>query len=163
MSRYLIVLLVLLLGACASTDRQDADSAYRTPDTAPTAPGAGQEFALRALGYIGVPYRWGGVSPNTGFDCSGLIRYVYSQLTGQSLPYNSYQLSGIGDTVDREQLQPGDLVFFNTMRQPFSHVGIYLGDARFVHAPSTGGHVKISNMNNRYWQHRYNGARRLPI
>lgn len=125
--------------------------------------GQAQEFALRALSFIGVRYKWGGNSPDTGFDCSGLIRYVYSQITGRALPHNAQDLSQVGQNVDRSELQPGDLVFFNTLRKPFSHVGIYLGESRFVHAPSRGGAVEIVDMSQRYWQNRYNGARRLPI
>lgn len=122
-----------------------------------------QEIVLRALSFIGVRYKWGGTSPDSGFDCSGLIRYVYSQVTGQPFPYNSQEMSRVGDTVERTELQPGDLVFFNTLRRPYSHVGIYLGESRFVHAPSRGGRVEISDMSNRYWKSRYNGARRLPL
>jgi len=122
-----------------------------------------QEVALRALSFIGVRYKYGGSSPDTGFDCSGLIRYVFNQVTGKSLPGNAREISQVGASIDRTELQPGDLVFFNTLRRPFSHVGIYLGDSRFVHAPSRGGKVEIVNMTDRYWQTRYNGARRLSI
>ncbi len=122
-----------------------------------------QEVALRALGFIGVRYRWGGNSPDTGFDCSGLIRYVYHQVTGRFLPASAREISEVGTRIDTSELRPGDLVFFNTLRRPFSHVGIYLGDARFVHAPSRGGRVEIVNMTDRYWQQRFNGARRLVI
>lgn len=122
-----------------------------------------QELALRALGFIGVPYKWGGSSPDTGFDCSGLIRFLYAQITGQSLQGNAAEISRVGAVIDKSELQPGDLVFFNTLRRPFSHVGIYLGDSRFVHAPSRGGAVEIVDMSQRYWKNRYNGARRLPI
>lgn len=133
------------------------------PSAAEGVLGHAQEFALRALSFIGVRYKWGGNSPDTGFDCSGLIRYVYSQITGQALPHTAHDLSRVGETVDRTELQPGDLVFFNTLRRPFSHVGIYLGESRFVHSPSRGGAVEIVDMSQRYWQSRYNGARRLPI
>jgi cell wall-associated NlpC family hydrolase len=122
-----------------------------------------QELALRALGFIGVPYKWGGSSPDTGFDCSGLIRFLYAQITGQALQGNAAEISRVGEIIDKSELQPGDLVFFNTLRRPFSHVGIYLGDSRFVHAPSRGGAVEIVDMSQRYWKSRYNGARRLPI
>jgi cell wall-associated NlpC family hydrolase len=125
--------------------------------------GQAQEIVLRALSFIGVRYKWGGTSPDTGFDCSGLIRYVYSQVTGKSLPGNAKEISQVGESIDRSELQPGDLVFFNTLRRPFSHVGIYLGDSRFVHAPSRGGKVEIVDMTDRYWKTRYNGARRLAI
>lgn len=122
-----------------------------------------QELAMRALGFIGVRYKWGGSSPDTGFDCSGLIRYLYAQITGQTLQGNAAEISRVGAVIDKSELQPGDLVFFNTLRRPFSHVGIYLGDSRFVHAPSRGGAVEIVDMSQRYWKNRYNGARRLPI
>lgn len=122
-----------------------------------------QELAMRALGFIGVRYKWGGSSPDTGFDCSGLIRYLYAQITGQSLQGNAAEISRVGEVIDKSELQPGDLVFFNTLRRPFSHVGIYLGNSRFVHAPSRGGSVEIVDMSQRYWKSRFNGARRLPI
>lgn len=122
-----------------------------------------QEVALRALSFIGVRYKYGGSTPDTGFDCSGLIRYVFNQVTGKSLPGNAREISQVGASIDRTELQPGDLVFFNTLRRPFSHVGIYLGESRFVHAPSRGGKVEIVDMTERYWQTRYNGARRLAI
>ena len=122
-----------------------------------------QEIVLRALSFIGVRYKYGGTTPDTGFDCSGLIRYVFTQATGKSLPGNAREISQVGASIDRTELQPGDLVFFNTLRRPFSHVGIYLGDSRFVHAPSRGGKVEIVDMSERYWQTRYNGARRLAI
>jgi cell wall-associated NlpC family hydrolase len=125
--------------------------------------GQAQEVALRALSFIGVRYKWGGSSPDSGFDCSGLIRYVFGQVTGKSLPGNAKEISQVGESIDRTELRPGDLVFFNTLRRPFSHVGIYLGESRFVHAPSRGGKVEIVDMTERYWQSRYNGARRLSI
>ena len=84
-------------------------------------------------------------------------------MPGRPLPYNAYGLARIAQAIDDSELQPGDLVFFHTLSEPFSHVGIYLGDARFLHAPSSGSTVRISDMNNRYWTSRYNGARRLPI
>ncbi|MGA0033690.1 MAG: C40 family peptidase [Burkholderiales bacterium] len=165
MSRYLAAMMLTLLGACASAPGPVAPSRIIVPDSSSVtpAPGAGREFALRALGFFGVPYRWGGTTPEQGFDCSGLIRYVYEQMTGRPLPYNAYGLARFGRTVDDTELQPGDLVFFNTLRTPYSHVGIYLGEARFLHAPSSGSTVQIADMNNRYWNARYNGARRLPI
>lgn len=125
--------------------------------------GQAQEVALRALSFIGVRYKWGGSSPDSGFDCSGLIRYVFGQVTGKSLPGNAKEISQVGESIDRSELRPGDLVFFNTLRRPFSHVGIYLGESRFVHAPSRGGKVEIVDMTERYWQTRYDGARRLAI
>jgi cell wall-associated NlpC family hydrolase len=159
----LIAMALLPLPAYADDNGNPPSFALSAPSAADSVLGHAQEFALRALSFIGVRYKWGGNSPDTGFDCSGLIRYVYSQITGQALPHNAKDLSQVGENIDRTELQPGDLVFFNTLRKPFSHVGIYLGDSRFVHAPSRGGSVEIVDMSQRYWKNRYNGARRLPI
>lgn len=159
----LIALVLLSAPAMADDTGQPPAFAETAPAAADTMFGQAQEVVLRALSFIGVRYKWGGTSPDTGFDCSGLIRYVYGQVTGQALPYNAQEMSRVGETVDRSELRAGDLVFFNTLRRPFSHVGIYLGDSRFVHAPSRGGQVEIVDMSNRYWKNRYNGARRLPI
>lgn len=120
-----------------------------------------RELALQAIGFLGIDYKYGGDSPETGFDCSGLVHYVFSQVTGLMLPRNAQDISRVGEDITRDELQPGDLVFFNTLRRPFSHVGIYLGGHRFIHAPSRGGQVEIVNMTSRYWQKRYNGARRI--
>ena len=122
-----------------------------------------RELALNALSHVGVPYRFGGSSPETGFDCSGLVQYVYSRGAGVALPRNTQSLSAIGAPVEAEALAPGDLVFFDTLRRPYSHVGIYLGDYRFIHAPTTGGQVELVDLRDRYWQSRYNGARRLEL
>ena len=122
-----------------------------------------RELAFHALSHIGVPYRYGGTSPDMGFDCSGLVQYVYSRGAGVALPRDTQALSAVGAPVPTDALEPGDLVFFDTMRRPYSHVGIYLGDQRFIHAPTTGGHVELVDMRARYWQTRYNGARRLDL
>jgi cell wall-associated NlpC family hydrolase len=156
-----IILLALLPLSAMANDSSEATAPTVTADSGML--GQAQEVVLRALSFIGVRYKWGGASPDTGFDCSGLIRYVYNQVTGQSLPGNAQEISRVGETVERAELLPGDLVFFNTLRRPFSHVGIYLGDSRFVHAPSRGGKVEIVDMSERYWKTRYNGARRLAI
>lgn len=120
-----------------------------------------EELALRALSHVGVSYRRGGESPQTGFDCSGLVRHVVYETLGLVLPRTSRDISRLGETVRREELRPGDLVFFNTLRRGFSHVGIYLGEHRFVHAPASGGEVRIEDMRQSYWAKRFNGARRL--
>jgi cell wall-associated NlpC family hydrolase len=115
----------------------------------------------RALDFIGIRYKRGGSSPETGFDCSGFVRYVYNETLGLVLPHNAKAISQSGELVDKHELKPGDLVFFNTMRRTFSHVGIYLGDNLFVHAPRSGARVRIEDMSDRYWSRRYNGARRI--
>ena len=120
-----------------------------------------QEIILQAMSLIGVRYRWGGNTPETGLDCSGFIRHVFQQSANVLLPRTAYAMSQIGQSIDRDELQPGDLVFFNTLRRQFSHVGIYLGDNRFIHAPSTGKTITVANMKQKYWHARYNGARRV--
>ncbi|MEW6165724.1 MAG: C40 family peptidase [Pseudomonadota bacterium] len=116
-----------------------------------------------ALGYLGIRYRRGGSSPETGFDCSGFVRHVFNESVGRVLPHSAAAISKEGTRVEKAELQPGDLVFFNTMRKAFSHVGIYLGDSLFVHAPRSGGQVRIEDMTDRYWSRRYNGARRVAL
>ena len=120
-----------------------------------------QELVVRALSFVGVNYRRGGESPETGFDCSGLVRHVFRESLGLALPRTSRDISRVGETIHREALQPGDLVFFNTLRHGFSHVGIYLGEHRFVHAPASGGEVRVEDMRLNYWSKRFNGARRI--
>jgi cell wall-associated NlpC family hydrolase len=122
-----------------------------------------RELALQALGFLGVRYKYGGSSPDTGFDCSGLVRYVVGQAVGLVLPRDARAISELGSQVSTDELQPGDLVFFNTMRKPYSHVGIYVGDHRFIHAPASGGTVELVNMTAHYWKTRFNGARRLSL
>lgn len=114
-----------------------------------------------ALSLIGVDYRFGGNTPDQGLDCSGLIRYVFQQATGISLPRSAREQARVGESIKRDDLQPGDLVFFNTRRFQFSHVGLYIGDNRFIHAPSSGGAVEVVNLDNHYWQKAFNGARRI--
>lgn len=121
------------------------------------------DLVLNAMSQMGVPYKWGGAAPESGFDCSGFVQFVVRQATGILLPRSSFDQVRHGQSIDKEELQPGDLVFFNTLRAPFSHVGIYIGENRFIHAPSRGKSVEIVDFTNSYWQKRYNGARRLPL
>lgn len=118
-------------------------------------------LAAYALNYLGVRYRMGGSSPEAGFDCSGLVGYVSREVLGLQLPRRAEEMSRMGDPIGIRDLQPGDLVFYNTLRRKYSHVGIYLGDGRFVHSPSAGGVVRIESMDLTYWKKRFNGARRL--
>jgi cell wall-associated NlpC family hydrolase len=120
-----------------------------------------RELVMHTLALIGVNYKYGGGSPDGGFDCSGLVSHVFQEVIGLTLPRDSQSMSRVGQKVDKTELQPGDLVFFNTRRRPFSHVGIYIGEERFVHAPSRGRDVEVSNLRSRYWNTRYNGARRM--
>lgn len=121
----------------------------------------GAEVVLRALSLLGVSYRFGGNTPETGLDCSGLVRLVFSDAVAMPLPRRSEEMSRLGDRVSPTELQPGDLVFFNTLRRAFSHVGIYIGNGQFVHAPSTGGTIRVEQLGKSYWTSRFNGARRL--
>jgi cell wall-associated NlpC family hydrolase len=120
-----------------------------------------QDVAIYALGLIGIDYRFGGSTPENGLDCSGLVHHVFQHVTGVVLPRTSKEMSGVGSKIRIDELRPGDLVFFNTRRFSFSHVGIYLGDHRFVHAPSPGGEVEIATLSASYWHARFDGARRL--
>lgn len=115
----------------------------------------------RALSLRGTRYRAGGASPETGFDCSGFVGYLYRDILGFQLPRSANEIWRFGKRVEREELRPGDLVFYNTLKRPFSHVGIYLGDNQFVHAPASGGSVRVVNMDDRYWAARWNGAKRV--
>ena len=114
-----------------------------------------------ALDLIGVRYKYGGATPSSGLDCSGLVKYVFEQVTGVTLPRSARDQAKVGEKVNLDALQPGDLVFFNTRRHAFSHVGIYLGDNSFIHSPNRRGSVIVANIDGQYWRKRFNGARRL--
>ena len=119
------------------------------------------DLVLNAMGFLGVPYRRGGSSADTGFDCSGFVRAMYEQTIGLVLPRRANEQAAATQTIDRRDLQPGDLVFFNTMRQAFSHVGIYVGEGKFIHSPKPGAQVRVEDMGIAYWAHRFDGARRV--
>ncbi len=114
-----------------------------------------------AMGFLGVPYRRGGNSAETGFDCSGFVRATYAKTIGLMLPRRADEQAAATDKIDKSELKPGDLVFFNTMRRAFSHVGIYLGDGKFIHSPRSGAQVRVEDMGSSYWQRRFDGARRV--
>lgn len=113
------------------------------------------------MSLVGVLYRWAGNTPTTGFDCSGLVQYVVARAADVKLPRTTAEISQRGSPVDPGQIAPGDLVFFNTMGRPHSHVGIYVGKLRFVNAPSTGGVVRLDYLTNPYWAKRFDGIRRV--
>jgi cell wall-associated NlpC family hydrolase len=170
MQKFLTVLLVALCGFVVSAHADETPSLPLQSSLTLAAPPAsmmsravdGVQATLdEALELLGIRYKRGGSSPDSGFDCSGFVRYVFSESLGLSLPHNAAAISQSGERVEKKELQPGDLVFFNTMRRAFSHVGIYLGDNRFVHAPRSGARVRIEDMDDRYWSRRYNGARRI--
>jgi cell wall-associated NlpC family hydrolase len=122
---------------------------------------AADSVVLQALTLLGVSYQHAGKIPQIGFDCSGLVRYVYHEAHGIELPNTAGELARQGKKVERDALQPGDLVFYNTLHRTNSHVGIYLGENRFIHAPSPGRDVRIEDMSARYWVTRFDGARRI--
>ncbi len=119
------------------------------------------EVLMSAMSLEGIKYKYGGSSPETGFDCSGFVGYVYHKAANLKLPRTSRGISRVGQNINQSQLQAGDLVFFNTMKRSYSHVGIYVGDGRFIHAPRKGSFVRIESMQTSYWKNRFNGARRL--
>ena len=122
---------------------------------------AAGEIVVSAMGFLGLPYKRGGNSFDTGFDCSGFVKALYAQTLGKVLPRTSAEQAAQTTTIEKAELQPGDLVFFNTMRRAFSHVGIYIGEGKFIHSPKPGAQVRIEDMNVGYWDKRYNGARRV--
>nr|WP_314900328.1 C40 family peptidase [uncultured Deefgea sp.] len=120
-----------------------------------------QDLLLSAMSLIGVKYTWGGNTPESGLDCSGFIRYVFQNSMNMTLPRTAVEMAQAGKTIDKTELKPGDLVFFNTLGRTFSHVGIYLGDNRFIHSPRAGRSVEVANMGQNYWTSRFTGARRI--
>lgn len=121
------------------------------------------ELIFRSVELLGLEYRYGGSTPAQGLDCSGFIRHIFREALGLTLPRRSDEMSQIGVPLRREQLRPGDLVFFNTLRRQYSHVGLYVGGDRFVHAPSTGNVIRIEPMTTPYWMKRFDGGRRIPL
>ena len=146
----------LLLGGCSTPPAPAPvrpQASYLTDDQA-------HDIAIHALGLVGTPYRYGGNTPESGFDCSGLIGYVYRHRVGTAPPRTVAQLSGWGQPVDTSELRSGDLVVFGPGRTP-THAGIYVGEGRFVHAPSSGGTVRLDHLQSRHWS-RQNPAFRRP-
>lgn len=121
------------------------------------------ELVVTSMGFLGVPYRRGGNTAETGFDCSGFVKAMYEQTVGLVLPRKAEQQAAATQVIDKHDLRPGDLVFFNTLRRAFSHVGIYVGEGRFIHSPKPGAEVRLESMNGSYWQRRFDGARRVRL
>lgn len=119
------------------------------------------DLLLQAMSLMGVAYRFGGSSPETGLDCSGFIQYVFRKSLRVNLPRTSAEMARAGRVIERDELAPGDLVFYNTRGFQYSHVGLYLGGNKFIHSPRTGKSVEVVNMTNSYWSQRFNGARRV--
>jgi hypothetical protein len=156
--RYLLALgFSMLIAACGSVP----PSAERPApfDGRPAASEKGNEVALFALGLIDTGYRFGGKNPDAGLDCSGMVSYIFSRAAGLRIAGSAADMARLGRVVERSRLRPGDLVFFNTRNSPFSHVGVYIGDDRFVHAPSSNGRVRIDRLNASYYAQRFELAR----
>ncbi len=144
-------------GAAVTQGEQGQDSANKGPAWSSTA----QEIILHAISQTGVKYKYGGINPDSGFDCSGFVRYVFQQAANLTLPHGARAISQVGTKISKDELQPGDLVFFNTLRSVTSHVGIYVGNNRFIHSPSAGGTISVTDMNDAYWAKRFTGARHI--
>ncbi|WP_250481533.1 NlpC/P60 family protein [Caballeronia sp. NCTM5] len=167
------LLVTVMLAACGSAPQQTArkpaasTSANRTYSPPPGFPKfvdhsvGREEISIQAMSLVGVPYRWGGNTPDAGFDCSGLVRYVVDRAASVNLPRTTADMSSRGESVEPDEIAPGDLIFFNTTGRPHSHVGIYVGKLRFVNAPSTGGTVRLDYLTNPYWAKRFDGIRRV--
>jgi cell wall-associated NlpC family hydrolase len=119
------------------------------------------DLVSAAIGFLGIPYLRGGNSAETGFDCSGFVRAIYKETIGLVLPRSADQQANATQKIDKSELKPGDLVFFNTMKRTFSHVGIYLGEGQFIHSPRSGASIRIEDMRIPYWNVRFDGARRV--
>lgn len=119
------------------------------------------ELVVHAMGFLGVPYQRGGGTVETGFDCSGFVKAIFEQTVGLVLPRKAEQQAADTQRIDKKELVPGDLVFFNTMHRAYSHVGIYVGDGKFIHSPKPGDEVRIESLAAAYWNRRFDGARRV--
>lgn len=154
----LLFVLALVLGGCGTSGRSPTPSGgyFKLDDNRQA-----QEIVLYAHGLLGTPYRFGGSNPNVGLDCSGMVSHIVKNVTGRQLPHNAAQIAGQTRPIRRSALQPGDLVFFNTSGRKYSHMGIYIGDGKFIHAPSSGSTVRTAALDNSYFAKRFNGARTL--
>jgi cell wall-associated NlpC family hydrolase len=172
--RIILVLAALLLinGAYANPLPTTDDLSDITPergflarigDVSEKVEAKASELVINAMGFLGVPYKSGGTNGDTGFDCSGFVRSIFEQTAGLILPRSANQQAAAAEKIDRADLQPGDLVFFNTMRRAFSHVGIYVGEGNFIHAPKPGAKVRVESLSVSYWARRFDGARRVPV
>jgi len=123
------------------------------------------DLVLSAMNFLGVPYKRGGNSIDSGFDCSGFTRHIFEKSVGLVLPHRADEQARLSSLmpIKQDELKPGDLVFFNTMRRTFSHVGIYVGEGKFIHAPRTGSAVRVEDMREAYWAKRFTGARRADL
>lgn len=165
---WLAILCLLLLVGCGTKGNQapnplsgTQNGSSRLPNLARDISVGQEDISVTAIGLIGIPYRWGGNNPDGGFDCSGLIHYVFASTRGKKIPRTTAEMPKVSSLVEDAPLAPGDLVFFNTLGSPYSHVGIYVGKGRFVHAPNAGGTVRLERLQTPYWSNRFTEARRV--
>jgi cell wall-associated NlpC family hydrolase len=157
----------LLLGACSTAPVVSTAPAGNRPAAqagdyfALDSEHQTQEMVLFALGLLDTGYRFGGRNPDAGLDCSGMVAYIVEHISGRRLPHNAAQIADRTRPIVVDELKPGDLVFFNTLKRRHSHMGIYIGDGRFVHAPNSRGRVRVERLDNRYFAQRIDGARTL--
>lgn len=165
--RKLTCLVVVLLWACTTpappkaVRQQPAKPARDVSLANMQASGVGREVVMYALGLLDVGYQFGGKNPEAGLDCSGMVRFIYKEAVGMDLPHNAAAIAKKSRPMDRDKLQAGDLVFFNTQGRAFSHMGIYLGGDKFVHAPSTNGRIRVESLDAPYFAQRFQGGRTL--
>ncbi len=159
-----LIVLSLLLGACGGVKPKPEPIVRFTAPERHHGEVGPNDILFRAIGLVGTPYRYGGNTPNGGFDCSGLVDYVFRDVAGIVLPRTAEEISQIeAPEVSRGQLQSGDIVFFHHRSRSVSHVGIYVGKGRFVHAPNEGGTVRLDYLDDAYWRDHYSGAKRVPL
>ena len=152
-------LLAALLAACGSPGTRPAASPETIAQASRPVSEKGNEVVLYAMGLLDTGYRFGGKNPEAGLDCSGMVSYIYGQAAGLRVQGSAADLARSSRPIERNALRPGDLVFFNTLNRSLSHVGIYIGDTRFIHAPSSNGKVRIDRLSDAYYAQRYETAR----
>ncbi|HJV05846.1 MAG TPA: C40 family peptidase [Chromobacteriaceae bacterium] len=162
----LCALMVLMLAACSSQPpRKVSHAKPRAPRTIALsglkADGAGREILMYTLGLLDLDYKFGGSNPDAGLDCSGMVSYIYQNAVGVKLPHNAAQIASVTRPIDSNQMRVGDLVFFNTLNRSYSHMGIYIGDGKFVHAPHTNSTIRVERLDNSYFAARFEGARTI--
>ena len=156
---FLLFLSVALLAACGGPAPRSSDTTETIAQASRRVSGMGNEVVLYALGLIDTGYRFGGKNPEAGLDCSGMVSYIYDRAAGLKFQGSAADIARNGRPIPRGELRPGDLVFFNTLNRSYSHVGIYIGETRFIHAPSTNGKVRIDKLNDSYYAQRFEAAR----
>ena len=167
----LVIALALVLGACGSPKKPKTKTPPKPPKTQAsaktikithvTAQKGGQEIMMYAMGLIGIGYQFGGSNPQAGFDCSGMVNYIYQNALGVQLPRTARDIAAASTPINKSNLKVGDLVFFNTSGNAYSHMGIYIGENRFVHAPSTNGSIRTESLESKYFATRFTSARTL--